>query len=300
MSWRIAKFNKLEVSVHPFFILFVFLWILAGLPLQTLFLFMLVMGHELTHLLAAKFYGIKIFKIELFPFGGVGYLSKPLELNPVKEFLVAGAGPAFNLILFVALWNYQTGVYGAPAVLDSSLLSFLLKANAFLFFFNLLPGLPLDGGRLLRASLSTRMGLYKATEIAASCGKWLGALFTLLGILLSYYDYMNLSLSLMGIFLYYAAGREQHSAVYVFLRYLLRKEKMLKKSRVLKSEQLAALESTTVLEVLKRFKPTRYHQVIVLNQTCRVLELLSESQILEAALQKGMDVTLRGLLRNRK
>jgi stage IV sporulation protein FB len=141
------------------------------------------------------------------------------------------------------------------------------------------------------------VGLFKATEIAASCGKCLGVFFTIFGILLSYYDFMSLSLSLMGIFLYYAAGREQQSAVYVFLRYLLRKEKMLKKFRVLKSEQLVAMESTTVLEVLKRFKPTRYHQVIVLNQTCRVLELLSESQILEAALQKGMDVPLRGLIR---
>ncbi|RJX26240.1 MAG: hypothetical protein C4554_05925 [Dethiobacter sp.] len=297
MSWRLVKLNDLEIFVHPFFLLFIFLWILAGLPIQTLFLFVLVLGHELTHMLVAKFYGIKIFKIELFPFGGVGYLAKPLEMNPVKEFMVAGAGPIFNLLMLIILWNYKTGNYGPPVFFDSSLVSFLLKANFFLFFFNLLPGLPLDGGRLLRASLSTRVGLYKATEIAASCGKWLGVFLVILGILLSYFDYLNLSLSLMGIFLYYAAGREQQSAVYVFLRYLLRKEKMLKRYKVIKSEQLVAMESTTVLEVLKRFKPTRYHQVIVLNQACRVLELLSESQILEAALKKGMDIPLRGLLR---
>lgn len=295
--WRLFKSGNLEIVVHPFFLLFIFLWLIAGLPFQTLFLFLLVLGHEFTHLLVAKLYGIRINKVELFPFGGVGYLSKPLETNPLAEFLVAGAGPAFNLIMVVLLWNYRAGVYFTPIFGDASLLSFLLRANAFLFFFNLLPGLPLDGGRLLRASLSPKLGLPKATEIAASCGKSLGVFFTLLGIALSYYDYMQLTLSLMGIFLYYAAGREQQSAVYVFLRYLLRKEKMLKKYRVLKSEQLVALENTTVLEVLKHFKPTRYHQVIVLNRTCRVLELLSESQILEAALQKGMDVPLQRLLK---
>ena len=72
---------------------------------------------------------------------------------------------------------------------------------------------------------------------------------------------------------------------------------MLKKHRVLKGEQLVALENTTVLELLKRFRPTRYHQVVVLNRTCRVLELLSESQILEAALREGMDIQLKHLLR---
>lgn len=297
MSWRLVKAKNLEILLHPFFLLFILLWIIAGFPLQTVILFVLVLGHELTHMLVAKLYGIEIRKIELFPFGGVGYLAKPLEMNPVKEFLVAGAGPLFNLIVLVALWNYSDLLYGTSFWSDTSLVAFLLRANTFLFFFNLLPGLPLDGGRLLRASLSTKVGFQKATEIAASCGKWLGAFLTLLGILLSYYDYMLLSFSLMGIFLYYAAGREQQTAVYVFLRYLLRKENMLKKHRVLKGEQLVALENTTVLELLKRFRPTRYHQVVVLNRTCRVLELLSESQILEAALQEGMDIQLKHLLR---
>ena len=297
MSWRLCKFKGLEITVHPFFLLFIFLWVLAGLPLQTLFLFVLVLGHELTHMLVAKLYGVKISRIELFPFGGVGYLDKPLESDPVQEFIIAVAGPIFNLLVFIILRNYEAGIYGSPAFFDRPLLSFLLKANIFLFCFNLLPGLPLDGWRLLRASLSTKMGVYKATEVAASCGKWLGALLTLLGILFSCYDYMNLSLSLMGIFLYYAAGREQQSTVFVFIRYLVRKEKMLKRFIVLKSEQLVAMENTTVMEVLKRFRPTRYHQIDVLNQACRVVAVLSESQVLGAALQKGMDIPLGGLLK---
>jgi stage IV sporulation protein FB len=300
LSWRLVKFGELEITVHPFFLLFVFLWVLAGLPLQTFLLFILVLGHELTHAIAAKIYGVKVYRVELFPFGGVGYLTNPLEFDPKKEFIVAGAGPAFNLVLFLCLWNYRLGLYGPPLYADNPLILFLCKANIFLFFFNLLPALPLDGGRLLRASLSPRLGLYKATEVAASWGKWQGVFLALIGLLFSYYDYMHLSLSLMGLFLYYAAGREQKSAIYVFLRYLLRKEKTLKKHGVIKGEQLVAMENTTILEVLKRFKPTRYHQIIVLDQACRVLKFLSESQILEAALKQGMDLTLKRLVRRQK
>lgn len=299
MSWRLVKIGELEISIHPFFLLFVFLWVLAGLPLQTFLLFVVVFGHELTHTLAAKICGVKIYKVELFPFGGVGYLTNPLEFNPQKEFIVAGAGPLFNLVLFLILWNYRLGLYGTPLYADNPLLLFLCRANLFLFIFNLLPALPLDGGRLLRASLSSRLGLYKATELAASWGKWQGALLVLAGLLFSYYDYLHLSISLMGLFLYHAAGREQKSAIYIFLRYLLRKEKMLKEHGVLKGEQLVAMEDTTILEVLKHFKPTRYHQVVVLDQACRVRNFLSEGQILEAALKQGMDLTLKRLLGSR-
>lgn len=300
LSWRLFKFGDLELSLHPFFLLFVFLWVLAGLPWQTLLLFVLVLGHELTHVLAAKICGVKIYRVELFPFGGVGYLSNPLEFNPKKEFIVAGAGPIFNLILFFGLWNYRLGFYGFPLYAEHALVIFLCQANLFLFFFNLLPALPLDGGRLLRASLSPRLGLHKATEVAAVWGKWQGVLLALVGLLLSYYDYLNLSLALMGLFLYHAAGREQRSAIYVFLRYLLRKEKILKKHGVLQGEQLVAMEGTTIMEVLKRFKPMRYHQIVVLDQACRPLNLLSESQIIEIAFKQGMDTVLKGLVRKQK
>lgn len=297
MGWSVLKFKRLEISVHPFFLLFIFLWILAGLPVQTLFLFVLVLGHELTHTLTARAYGLNIYKIELFPFGGAGYLVNPLELYPKKELIVAGAGPLFNLAIFIFLLNYSHGLYKFSLFLDRSLINFLLNANFFLFVFNLLPGLPLDGGRVLRALLTPKIGIYKATEIAVSSGKLLGALLFPAGLLLAFQDYLHLSLSLIGLFLYYAAGREQKTAIYTFLRYLLRKEKALRKNGVLKSEQLVALENTTLLEVLKHFKPGRYHQVIVLNTTCRALEMLTENQILEVALKKGMNITLKGVLR---
>ncbi len=291
MSWRLCKVGDLEIAMNPFFLLFVFLWMLAGLTGQTLFLFALVLGHELTHAVAARLSGLKVRRVELFPFGGIAYLANPLEFDPKKEFIVAAAGPAFNLIMFVGLWNYRLGLYGIPHYAEHPLVGFLCQANIFLFIFNLLPALPLDGGRLLRASLSPRLGLQRATEIAAAWGKWLGAFFVLAGLLFSYYDYLNLSLALMGLFLYYAAGREQKSAIYTFLRYLLRKEKVLKKHGVLKGELLVVMENTTILEVLKRFKPMCYHQVVVLNQACRILEILSESQIIEIALKQGMDLT---------
>lgn len=284
--------KKLQLKLHPFFILFIVLWLLAGLPREVLILFSLVLGHELAHILAAKLYRLPLGRIELFPFGGVGYLEKPLELDRHKELVVAAAGPLFNLILLIIFANWGRGVYNLPLIIDSELLSFLIRANFFLACFNLLPGLPLDGGRILRASLSPHLGFYRATEMAARAGRWLGVFLFICGLLLSTYDYLNLSVSLIGLFLYAAAGREQSTNIYIFLRYLLRKEKKLRRSKVLKGELLVALESSTIMEVLKQFKPSRYHQVAILGSTFHVKAVLSETAILSAAMQQGMNITM--------
>ena len=285
--------KKMQFKLHPFFLLFMFLWLLAGLPREVFVLFLLVLGHELAHIVTAKLFGLPINRIELFPFGGVGYLDKPLELDQRKELPVAAAGPLFNLVLFVFFFNWSRGVYALPINADPGLLSFFSRANLFLACFNLLPGLPLDGGRIMRALLSSRMGFYRATEVAARAGRWLGFFLVICGLLLSSFDYLNLSVSLVGLFLYSAAGREQNTSIFMFLRYLLRKEKALRRYGVLKGESLVALESTTIMDVLKQFKPARYHQVIILGPTFHVKAVLSETRIIAVAMQQGMEITLR-------
>ncbi len=296
MSWCLAKIRGQKILLHPFFLLFLFLWLLAGLPLETLFLFVLVLLHELTHSFVGRLSGIKVESIELFPFGGAAHPASPLEFEPRKEIMIAAAGPLFNLVLFLLLNNYRQ-LFFLLFPLRQVHYIFLLRANLFLFIFNLLPGLPLDGGRILRALLSARMGFFRATEACAGYGRILGGVFFIAGILLSYYDFVLLSVSLAGLFLYSAAGKQQRSSIYLFLRYLVRKERMLQKTGVLKGEQIVALESTAIIDVLKRFKPAKYHQIIVLNRTCRVIGQLSESQLLSAALEKGIHLPLGRLCR---
>ena len=291
LEFCLAKIRGQKIVVHPFFLLFLFLWLLAGLPLETLFLFVLVLLHELTHSLAAWYCGIKIDKIELFPFGGTAHPDEPLEFEPRREIIIAAAGPLFNLAFFLFLYNYQHLIFSLFPFQYAHYL-FLLRANLFLFVFNLLPGLPLDGGRILRALLSLRMGFFRATEACAGYGKVFGVIFFVAGILLTYYDFIILSISLLGLFLYGIAGRQQRSSIYLFLRYLVRKEGKLRKTGVLKGEQIVALESTTIIDVLKRFRPAKYHQVIVLSRTCRVIGQLSESQLLSTALEKGIHLPL--------
>lgn len=155
-------------------------WIL-GL-LTTAGLFLSVFGHELAHALMARAEGIEIEEIVLHPFGGLARLKSQPQ-NPRAEFRIAFAGPAasflFGLLAFAGARIATLGNYEATFVVF-----FLIASGNFLLaLFNLFPGYPLDGGRVLRAILWRRSGnIVDATRKAGICGVLIGGVLILFGV----------------------------------------------------------------------------------------------------------------------
>jgi Zn-dependent protease/CBS domain-containing protein len=146
-------------------------------------LFACVALHELGHSYIARRYGIVIRSITLYLFGGVSSMEE-IPRNPKMEFWMAFSGPAVSGILGVAciLFYYQSA---AAFGLDHPfpvLLWTLGIMNIILMAFNLIPAFPMDGGRVLRAWLATRMPYVRATSLAASIGKMFAALMFLFGL----------------------------------------------------------------------------------------------------------------------
>lgn len=138
----------------------------------TLLFFASVLIHELSHAWVANSLGENVNRITLFIFGGMAHLSGEPE-SPKVEFEVAGIGPLTSLVLGAVFWGVYQAVPSDPAfVLWRSVFRYLAYVNVALALFNLLPGFPLDGGRLLRALLWWRSGnLTKATAQAANWGQ---------------------------------------------------------------------------------------------------------------------------------
>ena len=161
------------------------------------------------------------------------------------------AGPAVNL-----------GLTGAAIVLtnrvfpQSAALLYVIRVNLALACFNLLPGLPLDGGRILRSYLAPLFGFRKATEQAACLGQVLAVLLFGTGLAGLLRGYFSISLIVVGIFLFYAATREKKQAVYAFLRSLGVKERELGQRGGLRGEMLVVLEETRLLDVFRLFHPS--------------------------------------------
>ena len=162
----------------------------------TLLLFVLVVLHELGHSIAAQYYGIEVKQIVLLPIGGVAQLTRMPE-KPIQEFVIAIAGPLvnFGLAIVLALTALATGLeLGIGDMLFTfsqlaganmqSVFAYVFISNLFLGLFNLIPAFPMDGGRVFRALLATRVDYARATSIAVTIGQgiaWLMALWGLLG-----------------------------------------------------------------------------------------------------------------------
>jgi Zn-dependent protease len=130
-------------------------------------LYLSVLVHELAHSVVARGYGLPVRRIVLWPLGGVSEIEREAP-TPAREFAVAAAGPGLSLVLGVLGWLLTkvvtVGVSGA-------LVHELMWANFVVGFFNLLPGLPLDGGRMLRAVI---WGITKKPASATIAAAWVG------------------------------------------------------------------------------------------------------------------------------
>lgn len=173
LSWQIFP------ALYPGWTVLTY-WII-GIVTSLLF-FASVVAHELAHSLVARFYGIPVKGITLFIFGGVAQMAREAA-RPGVELKMAAAGPACSLViggLFALLWLSTQGVIEPIAALAF----WLAQINVVLAVFNLIPGFPLDGGRVFRSLLWRFTGNYRrSTQIAVRVGQGVGYLFILLGIL---------------------------------------------------------------------------------------------------------------------
>lgn len=215
-SFKIARIAGIDVRIHAtFFLLLGFVAYFAGhkagagwgfnAVLIWLLVFLCVLLHELGHALAAKAYGIPTVDITLYPIGGIARMERMPE-KPVQELVVAIAGPLVNVVIIIVLGAvlFATGGLDLAAIFgDPNLLQILFWTNIVMVGFNLIPAFPLDGGRVLRALLATRMEYARATKIAASIGQGLALA---LGIFAAFNGW--LLMILIAIFIYMAAEGE--------------------------------------------------------------------------------------------
>jgi len=190
---RLGSIRGIEIGVHYNWLLIFFLvaWSLAmgyfpqSYPgwtqlvywttgvIASILLFVSVLLHELAHSFVAQARGLPVRSITLFIFGGVSNIVREAE-NPRTEFAMAVVGPLSSLVIAGVFYGLFLVV---PNKLDplAALLSYLALINAFLAVFNLIPGFPLDGGRVLRSIIWGATGnLVKATNIAATVGRLFG------------------------------------------------------------------------------------------------------------------------------
>jgi Zn-dependent protease/CBS domain-containing protein len=184
-TWNLGRIAGIPIRMH-LTLLILLVWIastymLQGAGLSTtalgvllvMTIFVVIVVHELGHALVARKFGIATRDIMLLPVGGIASLERTPE-KPYQELLVAIVGPLINLAIALVLVPF-----------DNLFVRQLMWINIGLAVFNLLPAFPMDGGRVLRAVLSMRMGHERATDVAAKLGKFFAIVIGFAGLFYS-------------------------------------------------------------------------------------------------------------------
>ncbi len=287
MSWSIPiiRIAGIQLRIHVTFLLLIG-WLAlgsAGAAGFVLLLFLCVVLHEFGHALAAKAYGINTPDITLLPIGGVARLERIPE-EPRQELVIAIAGPLVNLIIAACLY-VVIGARGhiAPetAVQRGDILTGLFQINVWLLLFNLLPAFPMDGGRVLRALLATRLSYARATQVAATVGQAFAFFFGIIGLFgIPGLFHANPFLIFIAFFVYIGATQE---AALAQMRDVSRRfpvsSAMVREFRTLPS-------SATLQEAVDALLATSQHDFPILDEDGTFAGVLTRHDLI-AALRKG-------------
>jgi len=215
-SWKVASVAGIPIRIHvTFFLLLVWLfWAGAARGLAhaaegvgfILAAFACVVLHEFGHALTGRRYGVVTRDITLLPIGGVARLDR-IPRRPSQEVAVALAGPLVNVViagaLFLVMRLSGNMHLRDPGFFERSFIARLFAFNVGVTAFNLIPAFPMDGGRVLRALLATRLEYVRATRVAATVGQAVALLFGFAGLFVP-----NPILLLIALFVFIAAGQE--------------------------------------------------------------------------------------------
>lgn len=281
----LGRVAGVRVRVNLLFLLLCVLYVYLGLGIEIAVIFASVLVHELSHTIMAAMLGVRVAEIELLPFGGQAKVEDFTGLVPDKEIYTALAGPIISLSL-AALF------YFLPA-LQSSKSELIIQINLFLGVFNLLPALPLDGGRILRAFLSRLIGYKKATARSAMLGKIIALFLAAFGGYLFYEQKGGTNFLVIAVILFWAAHREGKLLSYAFMRYLVHKKSELSSKGFLASRQIVSHEDALIKEILDTTRPSYYMIVLILDQAHRPLGMRSEAELIECLFEKGPHARLR-------
>lgn len=207
LSYHIATIAGIPIRLNISLLL---LALYLGTRMGSLVLGMLVAAllvasvilHELGHSLVAQRAGIRVREINMLFFGGMAVMDR-MPAGARAELRLAAAGPAVSLMVSLAAFGLWLAGEHLTGLIVFRPLLYLSLMNAVLGLFNLVPAFPMDGGRIMRALLTPRMGRLKATFIAARTGKIIAILMFLLGL-----AHGNLISIAVAVFIFLAGERE--------------------------------------------------------------------------------------------
>lgn len=277
------KWKGIVWTVHPLFVMVMLASLATGYMAEMMTLFLIVVVHELGHVMAARSFGWTIREVKLLPFGGVAEAEEASGASAKEDALVAIAGPLQNGWMALAAW-----ACGWLGWWDGEWASYVVQANLMIGLFNLLPIYPLDGGKLLQALFSLFVNYYGMLVWSSRISLLLSVLMTAAAFAPLWLndDGVQLNLLVVGVFLTATNWNYARSVPFLFYRFLVHRERLADREsdRGRAVAPLIVHAKQSIWSVARLFNREKYHLVYVIDHAGKQLRVLPEQSIVGGCL----------------
>jgi len=270
-----------EIKIHPAFPVLCAALLLTAQGAQLGAMLAVLLLHELGHVLAALALGVRVAAIELMPFGASARLEGWRQLRPWQASLIALGGPLANLAAaMAAVFCVHGGLFSVEAA------ALFVRSNLTLMLFNLLPALPMDGGRICSAWAGVWLGEQRALRAFSALGALLGLAALALGVWGLGRGAINLTLFLTGSYLVYAALCERNTPAYTQLHRAMGNRTQLKSRGALPARHWVVREDLPLERLIQHLSANCYHEFEVVDASMRPVGRLGEAALLRALMDR--------------
>jgi stage IV sporulation protein FB len=268
--------KKRVIYFHPTVLFFIAVSLFFDFFHPLILLYVIILLHELAHLVCAFYFGVRIRFVKIMPFG-VNIRLNDTFLLPAYENIICLAGPLMNIVLLCAALYFKDVMGNHFHGLD-----FFIGANLTMAAINLLPVLPLDGGRILKVYLIKKLGGIRGTQASLAMSKVFLTLLVLFGLYVLYRTRFNFSILFIVCFLTAYFNEENLNYKLLYLGALFQYKERMREKEHIKVKIIAVKEDMLLRKMIRLFDLNHLSVVKVVDKDARIISTFTEGQIIDA------------------
>ncbi|AYD41018.1 metalloprotease [Clostridium fermenticellae] len=262
------------IKFNRYFIPYIIFLFIIGYKGHIIYAVLIVMSHEIVHYIFARIYGFYGLGIEFKPVGTSLNFKALDDAEPKQDLIISLSGPVFNLIMALIFYFFSKRYH-----FDQ--LNILFLGNLAIGIFNLIPGFPLDGGRILRDLLCCRYNYRKSNKIMINISIIIGILLMFFYVLLFFKGFNNFSIGIVGIFIIITSLKENERIPYIIMGDIIKKRYKFMKKGYIENKLVSVYYKKDLLSLMSIFDKNKYNVFIILDDQMKVLDIVYENDIVE-------------------
>lgn len=265
--------------------------LLAGYLKKFIITFVSILLHELGHIVLGVLLGKKVNAVKLLPVGLNVSLGESTYTR-WESIIIYISGPFVNILLFIL-----SSILNTYYLFSSDDMRFFILVNIYLAVFNMIPVLPLDGGKIFRDVMALRIGLLLANNYAVKASLILSTLLIVLGAVQLFNNLHNFSLFIIGLYVFFSLKSEKAEAVLMNIKHIIYRRSRLLKKGIYGARDLVVIKSMHLGDILKSMDFDRFHFIHVLDDNLKLIKVITEQELIDGMLKHNTDMTFEEFIK---